>query len=144
VTYFVGPSFEVSFAQGFEYGAVGGVNFKNISNVAVFTQFDLNNNNFSGVFLQININPKDYYFTIGYSLKVGLINGQYISLEPAMEIQHTSLDDKRKFSHSLGFVSGLPSYTFRLWFGDFGQRFWKRPLSFDGRAYRIGQRSLNE
>jgi len=126
ITVFGGPTASLSIA-GFGYGALGGVSLKDIVLVGGFTQFNLRGDNFTGVYIQGNVNPKYHWFHIGYSLKTGLVNGKYVSLEPAMVVQN-KLNDRFKLSHAIGMVHGLPSYSFTLMIGNFGQKWWRNPL----------------
>lgn len=126
VTLFGGPFTQISFA-GFEYGAVGGVSIKDYALIGGFTQFNLRGDNFTGIYLQGNVNPKYHWFHIGYSLKTGLVNGKYIALEPAMTVQH-KFNDRLKLGHAIGMVHGLPSYSITLMIGNFGKKWWRNPL----------------
>ena len=112
---------------GFNAGVMGGLNLKDIVMVGGFTQFDHSGTNVSGLYLQSNINPKMYWFHIGFSVKAGLVNGKYLTVEPALIAQNT-LSNHIKLGHAIGIAGGAPSYQMSLIFGNFGKNWWKNPL----------------
>lgn len=108
-----------------EFGGMVGVNFKDIVMVGPFYQTSIYSNDYYGLYTQFNINPKQYYVTIGLATRIGLVNGKYIRVEPALTFQHNTLNDNMKFCHQLGITNGLPSYNFGVIFGNFGMKWWK-------------------
>jgi len=129
ITGFGGPYMQLNLVDYAEVGAMGGVNFKDVFLLGGYYQHSIRNNNFCGVYTQFNVNPKHYYFHVGYYLKTGVVNGKYLSFEPGMSIQHNTADDRFKFTHAIGFVGGWVSYSFGVWFGNFNEKSWAKPLN---------------
>lgn len=129
ITLFGGPHLQISAHEYAEFGVIGGFNFKDIVLVGPYYQHSVRNNNFYGLYTQVNTNPKHYFVTVGFAAKVGYVNTDYLTFEPYMTVQHNTSDDRFKFTHAIGFTSGFfPSYSFGFWFGNFEQKYWKKPL----------------
>lgn len=127
ISYFVGPQVSLNLVDYAAFGAMGGVSFKDIFLMGPFYQHSIRNTNYYGLYTQVNVNPKHYFFTIGFTCKAGLLENKYLSFEPGMAINHTTYNDKFKFSHNITFVGGWPAYSFGVWYGNFGEKWWKNP-----------------
>ena len=124
---FGGPYLQLNVIDVLEFGVVGGVNMKDIFMVGPYYQVSVEGNQFYGLYTQINFTPKEYYFTIGGCLRTGLVNHKYLSLEPALTIQHNNQFDNIKFTHQIGFTGSMVSYNFGILFGNFGMKWWQNP-----------------
>jgi hypothetical protein len=133
---FGGPYLSFNAVDYVEYGALAGVNFKDMFLVGPYYQRSIKNNDFYGLYTQWNVNPKEYYFTLGFALRTGFVNGRFASLEPAMTMQSTVRDNIR-ITHQIGLTGGLPSYNIGIIFGNFGMKWWKNPdfRKMNSRAY---------
>ena len=69
------------------------VSFKDIAMVGPYYQKSIKGTDLYGIHAQVNVNPKAYYFTIGYSVKVGLVDHKFLYIEPGMTMQHNSNND---------------------------------------------------
>jgi len=116
---------QLNFTDYAELGGMLGINFKDIGILGLYHQISIKGNSYGGVYTQINVNPKTHYCVVCLSLKTGLVNGQYVSFEPALTVQINNSDDRYRITHSIGSVGGLPGYTFGIMFGNFGKKHWK-------------------
>ncbi len=124
---FGGTYSQLNFVDHLEFGVITGVNFKDIAMVGPYYQKSIKGTDLYGIHAQVNVNPKAYYFTIGYSVKVGLVDHKFLYIEPGMTMQHNSNNDKFRFCHTIGYVGGWPSYSFGVIFGNFGEKWWRNP-----------------
>ena len=120
---FAGAYLSANLVEYLEIGALGGVNFKDRLMVGGFYQRSLEND-YYGSYAQLNINPKSYWFTVGIALRVGLAEGKYIVLEPAITMQNV-INKNVKLIHQIGITGGFPSYNIGVAFGNFGKKWWK-------------------
>jgi len=125
---FGGPYLQLNTFNYLEFGLLGGINFKDVVMVGPYYQKSIFNDDFYGLYSQINLWPKEYYFTVGLACRVGFVNNKYLGFEPAMTIQHNNMNDRFKIIHQIGFSGGpLPSYNIGILFGNFGMKYWKKP-----------------
>jgi len=122
---FAGLYTQVNFAEYLEFGALLGVNLKNRALVGLYYQKGLKGNSYSGLYTQVNFNPKCYYFNLGLALRAGLVNGKYLSLEPALTMQWNGKNDSYRIIHQLGITAGFPSYSIGFVFGKFRDKNWE-------------------
>lgn len=121
------PYTTINAADYFESGVMVGLNTKDIVLLGGFWQKSVLNNDFAGIYTQVNFNPKSHDFHVGVLLKTGWVNCKYLSLEPSIIIQHNIKDDRFRLSHSISIIGGWPSYTFGFMFGNFKEKVWKNP-----------------
>ena len=107
-----------------EFGGVAGVNIKDRFLLGGFSNTYPSNNDFYGIYTQANLNPREYYFTIGLALRTGFTNYGKIAFEPALTVQKT-IGDNIKIMHQIGITGGFVSYNIGIAFGNFGMKWWE-------------------
>jgi len=107
-----------------EFGAVGGINLKDKLLLGGFYQKSIFNNDFYGIYTQANLNPREYYFTIGLALRTGFTSNGRFAIEPALTVQNT-ISDKIRIIHQVGITGTFISYNIGIAFGNFGMKWWE-------------------
>ena len=107
-----------------DFGGVAGVNLKDRFLLGGFYQKSISNNDFYGVYTQINLNPRQYYYTVGLALRTGLTNYGKVAIEPGVTIQ-SNIKDNIKIIHQIGITGSFVSYNIGVAFGNFGIKWWE-------------------
>ena len=89
-----------------------------------FYQKSISNNDFYGIYTQANLDPREYYFTIGLALRTGFTSDGKFAIEPALTVQK-AIGDNIKIMHQVGITGSFVSYNIGIAFGNFGMKWWE-------------------